>query len=114
MNDKKNPNGEGNYVFMEARGKGVFIGATQGIVQNQDDWFGEGDEMSPEHDDPSLSILGTGTEDVITGRGTSEANRLHIYTTVHPSLRISSGLGVATAFTDGTRKVLLRFKAQLR
>lgn len=67
VNDKKNPNGEGNYVFMEARGKGVFIGATQGIVQNQDDWFGEGDEMIFVDDDPSLSILGTGTEDYYNG-----------------------------------------------
>jgi hypothetical protein len=67
VNTKKNTTGDGNYVFLEAQGRGVFVGATHGIVQNQDDWFGEGDEMIFVDDDPSLSIYGTGTEDYYNG-----------------------------------------------
>jgi hypothetical protein len=67
VNSKKNTDGQGNYVFLEAKGRGHFIGVTQGVVQNQDDWFGEGDEMIFVDDDPSLSILGTGTEDYYNG-----------------------------------------------
>ena len=46
VDKKKNLDGEGNYVFMEARGRGHFIGVTHAILQNQDGWLGEGDEMS--------------------------------------------------------------------
>ena len=67
VNNKKNPKGEGNYIFLEAQGKGTFIGVTQGIVQNQDDWFGEGDEMIFVDNDPGLTIYGTGTEDYYNG-----------------------------------------------
>lgn len=67
VNGKKNTDGKDNYVFLEAKGRGHFIGVTQGVVQNQDDWFGEGDEMIFVDNDPSLSILGTGTEDYYNG-----------------------------------------------
>jgi hypothetical protein len=67
VNSRKNPKGEGNYIFLEAQGKGAFVGVTQGILQNQDDWFGEGDEMIFVDNDPSLSIYGTGTEDYYNG-----------------------------------------------
>jgi hypothetical protein len=67
VNSKKNTDGQGNYVLLEAKGRGHFIGVTQGVVQNQDDWFGEGDEMIFVDDDPSLAILGTGTEDYYNG-----------------------------------------------
>ena len=45
IGDKKNPNGEGNYVWMEATGRGHFVGVTMSVLQNQDDWWGEGDDM---------------------------------------------------------------------
>ena len=67
VNTRKNLTGEGNYVFLEAQGKGSFIGVTQGVLQNQDGWFGEGDEMIYVDNDPGLSILGTGTEDYYNG-----------------------------------------------
>jgi hypothetical protein len=49
------------------KGAGAFIGVTHGVVQNQDGWFGEGDEMIYVDNDPELSILGTGTEDYYNG-----------------------------------------------
>ncbi len=67
VNDKKNLLGEGNYVFLEAQGRGHFVGVTQAVLQNQDGWFGEGDEMIFIDDDSKPAITGTGTEDYYNG-----------------------------------------------
>ena len=45
VNAKKNLDGENNYVWMEATGQGHFVGVTMSILQNQDGWWGEGDDM---------------------------------------------------------------------
>src|SRR5438477_7042499 len=45
VNNKPNLNGEGNYVWMEATGRGHFVGVTMSVLQNQDAWWGEGDDM---------------------------------------------------------------------
>ena len=45
VNDRKNLNGDGNYVWMEATGHGHFVGVTMSVLQNQDGWWGEGDDM---------------------------------------------------------------------
>ncbi len=67
VNDKKNLNGEDNYVFFEAEGRGHFVGVTHGIVQNEKGWFGEGDEMIFIDSNQSPAITGTGTEDYYNG-----------------------------------------------
>jgi Protein of unknown function (DUF2961) len=67
VGDKKNLNGEGNYVFMEATGRGHFVGVTHGVIQNQDEWFGEGDDMIFIDGDTMPTINGTGTEDYYNG-----------------------------------------------
>jgi hypothetical protein len=64
---KKNLNGEGNYVFLEATGQGHFIGVTHAVLQNQSGWFGEGDEMIFVDGETTPSINGTGTEDYYNG-----------------------------------------------
>ena len=63
----KNLDGKDNYVFMEATGKGHFIGVTQAVVQNKDGWFGEGDDMIFIDGDALPTINGTGTEDYYNG-----------------------------------------------
>jgi hypothetical protein len=63
----KNLNGAHNYVFLEAAGKGHFVGVTQAVVQNKDGWFGEGDDMMFIDGDPLPTINGTGTEDYYNG-----------------------------------------------
>lgn len=63
----KNPNGEGNYVWMEATGRGHFVGVTMSILQNQDDWWGEGDDMFFVDGETTPSINGTGSEDYFLG-----------------------------------------------
>jgi hypothetical protein len=67
INGKKNLTGEGNYVFLEATGRGHFVGVTQAVEQNQDFWFGEGDDMIFIDGDTMPTINGTGTEDYYNG-----------------------------------------------
>jgi hypothetical protein len=63
----KNLNGANNYVFLEAKGKGHFVGVTHSVVQNKDGWFGEGDDMIFIDGDALPTINGTGTEDYYNG-----------------------------------------------
>jgi Protein of unknown function (DUF2961) len=63
----KNLNGEDNYVFLEATGKGHFVGVTHAVEQNADGWFGEGDDMIFIDGDAAPTINGTGTEDYYNG-----------------------------------------------
>ena len=67
VGDKKNLDGAGNYVFLDAVGKGHFVGVTHSVEQNQDGWFGEGDDMIFIDGDPLPTINGTGTEDYYNG-----------------------------------------------
>jgi hypothetical protein len=63
VNAKKNLDGENNYVWMEAVGQGHFVGVTMSVLQNQDGWWGEGDDMFFVDGDQLPSINGTGSED---------------------------------------------------
>ncbi len=67
MDAKKNLEGEGNYVWMEATGHGHFVGVTMSVLQNQDKWWGEGDDMFFVDGEKSPSINGTGSEDYFSG-----------------------------------------------
>ena len=67
VNNKKNLDGVGNYVFLEAEGKGHFVGVTHAVLQNQDGWFGEGDDMIFIDGDKLPTINGTGSEDYYNG-----------------------------------------------
>jgi Protein of unknown function (DUF2961) len=67
VNDIKNLNGESNYVYLEATGRGHFVGVTHAVEQNQDGWFGEGDDMIFIDGDALPTINGTGTEDYFNG-----------------------------------------------
>jgi hypothetical protein len=67
VNDKKNLNGEGNYVWMEAAGRGHFVGVTMSVLQNQNGWWGEGDDMFFVDGESLPSINGTGSEDYFLG-----------------------------------------------
>lgn len=67
VNTFENPKGEGNYVILEARGKGHYLGVTHSIIQNQGDWWGEGDEMVFIDGEQKPRIHGTGAEDYYLG-----------------------------------------------
>jgi hypothetical protein len=64
---KKNLDGENNYVWLEATGQGHFAGVTMSILQNQDGWWGEGDDMFFVDGEKLPSINGTGSEDYFLG-----------------------------------------------
>lgn len=65
--DGKNLEGKDNYVFFETHGRGHLMGVTMGVLQNNNHWFGEGDEMIFVDDESKPLITGTGTEDYING-----------------------------------------------
>ncbi len=67
VNDRPNLTGEGNYVWMEATGRGHYVGVTMSVLQNQDGWWGEGDDMFFIDGDQSPTITGTGSEDYFLG-----------------------------------------------
>ena len=63
---KRNIDGKDNYVWLEAKGHGQFVGVTMSVLQNQDGWWGEGDDMISVDDDP-VPMTGTGSEDYFLG-----------------------------------------------
>jgi hypothetical protein len=67
VSDGKNLSGKDNYMFLEAAGKGHFVGVTHAVVQNENGWFGEGDDMIFVDGDSLPTINGTGTEDYYNG-----------------------------------------------
>ena len=64
---KKNLDGRDNYVWLEAIGRGHFVGVTMSVLQNQDGWWGEGDDMFFIDGEAVPSINGTGSEDYFLG-----------------------------------------------
>jgi D-arabinan exo alpha-(1,3)/(1,5)-arabinofuranosidase (non-reducing end) len=62
-----NLDGKPNYVYMESKGSGHLMGVTLGVLQNDERWMGEGDEMVFVDDDSKPVITGTGSEDYFCG-----------------------------------------------
>ncbi|HET9801872.1 MAG TPA: glycoside hydrolase family 172 protein, partial [Candidatus Acidoferrum sp.] len=67
VDGKKNVDGQGNYLWLDATGRGHFAGVTMSILQNQDGWWGEGDDMFFVDGETLPSINGTGSEDYFLG-----------------------------------------------
>jgi hypothetical protein len=66
-NRLRNLDGKENYVFVETRGRGHLMGVTLGVLQNQEFWMGEGDDMIFIDDESKPAITGTGLEDYFCG-----------------------------------------------
>ena len=64
---KTNLDGKNDYVWMEATGRGHFVGVTMSVIENADGWWGEGDDMFFIDGEKLPSINGTGTEDYFLG-----------------------------------------------
>jgi hypothetical protein len=62
-----NVEGQDNYVWMEAVGRGHFVGVTMSVMENADGWWGEGDDMFFIDGEKTPSINGTGSEDYFLG-----------------------------------------------
>src|SRR5271157_2165925 len=67
VGNKPNLTGEDNYVWLEATGRGHYVGETMSVLQNQDEWWGEGDDMFFIDGEKIPSIEGTGSEDYFLG-----------------------------------------------
>ncbi len=65
--EPENLYGTNNYVFMEATGRGHLVGVTQGVVLNQNGWWGEGDDMLFVDGSKRPVTNGTGSEDYYNG-----------------------------------------------
>jgi hypothetical protein len=61
--DGKNPDGKGNYLFADIKGRGQFVGVNYYVNCPSTMWYGEGDEMVFIDGDPHPTLNGTGTED---------------------------------------------------
>jgi hypothetical protein len=66
VNYRRNLDGKDNYEWFEAKGHGQFVGVTMSILQNQDGWWGEGNDFFA-IDGDTPSIVGTGAEDYFLG-----------------------------------------------
>lgn len=66
-NNHVNHDGKDNYVMFETEGRGHYVGVTHSILQNQGDWWGEGDEMIFIDNKTSPTMIGTGSEDYYLG-----------------------------------------------
>ena len=66
-NKLTNPDGKLNYVYCETRGRGHLMGLTLGVLQIQEFWMGEGDDMIFVDDESKPAIIGTGSEDYFLG-----------------------------------------------
>ena len=66
-NDLPNPDGKGNYVLLEAEGRGHYVGCNISVDHINPikgvGWFGEGDDMIYIDGEAAPSLIGTGTED---------------------------------------------------
>jgi hypothetical protein len=67
VNYKRNTDGKDNYIWFEAKGHGQYVGVTMSVLQNQDGWWGEGDDMFFVDNDETPTIIGTGSEDYFLG-----------------------------------------------
>jgi hypothetical protein len=65
--EARNLDGKRNYVFVETHGRGHLMGVTLGVLQNRDQWMGEGDDMTFIDDAALPAITGTGCEDYFNG-----------------------------------------------
>jgi hypothetical protein len=104
-----NLDGKNNYVFCETRGAGHLMGVTLGVLQNHDDWMGEGDDMIFVDDETKPVINGTGLEDYFNGAwGFTGGQFANLYNGAH----LINLLDVNNAgFVAGGRYCLYRWHA---
>jgi hypothetical protein len=67
VNKRANLTGQDNYIWLDTKGSGQYAGVTMSILQNQDDWWGEGDDMFFVDGAQKPTINGTGAEDYFLG-----------------------------------------------
>ncbi|MEJ2203875.1 MAG: DUF2961 domain-containing protein [Gemmatimonadota bacterium] len=85
VNGRRNPDGRDNYVLLEATGRGHYVGVTHSILQNQGDWWGEGDDMFFIDGATTPQIVGTGAEDYYLGAWCYGGCGINTFGSTHPT-----------------------------
>ncbi len=81
----KNKDGKSNYVVMDTKGSGHYVGMTLSVLQNQGDWWGEGDDMMFIDDPLRPAITGTGAEDYFLGAWCYGNCAINPFGSTHPT-----------------------------
>jgi hypothetical protein len=109
----RNPAGQDNFVFLEAEGRGHFVGVTLSVLQNQGDWWGEGDEMIYIDDRSTPHIIGTGSEDYFLGAWCYGGCGLSPFGTTRPTFSFERyGNPMNGGDMRGSRWMLYRFHTE--
>jgi hypothetical protein len=74
-----NPDGKGNYVFADIKGKGHYVGVNYYVHSPSPMWYGEGDDMIFIDGDEKPTLHGTGTEDYFNTSWCPKAIYSHPY-----------------------------------
>jgi hypothetical protein len=75
----KNPEGEKNYLIMEAEGKGHYVGVNYFVNSPTPVWYGEGDDMFFIDGAEKATLHGTGTEDYFNSSWCPNETYQHAY-----------------------------------
>jgi D-arabinan exo alpha-(1,3)/(1,5)-arabinofuranosidase (non-reducing end) len=67
VNFRRDLDGKDNFEWFEAKGHGQFVGVTMSVLQNQDGWWGEGNDMFFIDGATTPTMVGTGSEDYFLG-----------------------------------------------
>ena len=60
---KSNLDGKDNYLFLDAKGEGHYVGVSYSILNRTSGWWGEGDDFIWIDGEEKPSLMGTGSED---------------------------------------------------
>jgi hypothetical protein len=74
-----NPDGKGNYVFADIKGKGHYVGVNYYVHSPSPMWYGEGDDMIFIDGSETPTLYGTGTEDYFNTSWCPKALYTHPY-----------------------------------
>ena len=88
--ERVNTDGKHNYLFVDVKGKGHFIGINYFIDCPTPQWYGEGDDMWYIDGEEMPSMIGTGTEDFFNTSWCPREVFLHPY---YGCPRINEGIG---------------------
>jgi len=83
-----------NYVFLETKGKGHYVGTVLSVVQAEAGWFGEGDDYFWVDGASKPSIEGTGSEDYF-----NDAWGLHVNDGPYYGVTVAEGTGLGSRMT---------------
>ena len=81
----KNMDGKENYVAFETEGAGHYVGMSLSLIQNQGDWWGEGDDQMFIDNRAMPTIYGTGAEDYFLGAWCYGECAINPFGSTHPT-----------------------------